>query len=88
MKRATLSAVLSIAAVNKLGLTLALPASETRPGLRLRRPIRIKALLIAAIPVTTAPFATVSSPESDRAVASVFAAGSFALVAGRIAWWI
>lgn len=55
--------LLGLAAVNKLRLTPALQAGDMRASLRLRRSIRLEALVVRAILVTTATLTTVASPE-------------------------
>ena len=58
--------LLGLAALNKLRLTPALAAGDTRAGTRLRQSIRLELLVVLAILLTTATLTTVTSPGADR----------------------
>lgn len=62
VKIALFIGVLGLAALNKLRLAPALRSAEPEAGPRLRRSIRIEALLILATLVTTAAMTTLTSP--------------------------
>jgi len=65
VKLALFAGVLSLAALNKMRLTRALLAATPGAGARLRQSIRLEAVLIGAILLTTAAVTTVSSPPND-----------------------
>ena len=73
--------LLGLAAFNKLRLTLALEAGVRGAGARLRRSIRLEALIVLAILATTATLTTVSSPERPEPAAAGAAGSSAALPA-------
>lgn len=62
VKLALFAVVLAIAALNKRRLTPALVAATPGSGRRLRRSIRVEAVLVGAILLTTAAATTLSSP--------------------------
>ena len=63
VKLALFAPLLGLAALNRYRLTPALRTGAPRAGARLRRSIRIEALAVLAILVTTAALTTVASPE-------------------------
>ena len=84
-KLVLLAPLLGLAAHNKLRLTPALEAGDRTAGPRLRRSIRVEALIVVAVLATTATLTTVSSPErpGDGAAAAAEAESPAALPASR-----